>query len=112
MVVWTACQPIVINLPVAGQALISFNVLFLLTASASVKRNNSLTGEDLRVQIILIGREARGLNLCSAAGAALNAGDFGFGVVVEIAVEGKSDDWEEASYYYFHRRLNILKKWA
>lgn len=111
MIVGAACQPIVINLPTARQALISFDVLLLPTATTSVQRNDSPAGEDLRVHVILIGCETRGINLCGTAGAALNAGDFGFGVVVDIAVKGKSDDWEEASYYNFHRRLNILKKW-
>ena len=53
----------------------------------------------MRVEIILVGCEARGLDLRGARGTALDAGNFRFGVVVEIAVEGKSDDWEEASYY-------------
>lgn len=86
MIVGTACQPIVINLPIAGQTLIPLDVLLLPAATASIQRNDSPACEYLRVQVILIGCETRGFYLCGAAGTTLNAGDFGFGVVVEVAV--------------------------
>ena len=40
----------------------------------------------------MIGGEARGLDLGGAAGTGLHAGNLGFGVVIEIAVEGMSND--------------------
>lgn len=92
MIVGTACQSIAINLPIAGQTLTPLNILILLAATAPVQRHHTLAQKYLRVEVVLIRCETGGIDLRGAAGTGLYACDFGFRVVVEVAVEGISDD--------------------